>query len=293
MVMVVGMASMAGGAYYGPVITETFDDAGDTPAGGNGYEWADIAFNNIPSNPVGVPGEWLPSGHTVSLNNGYYPNNIDDNWGPMVTPLQKCAALGGSGNNGLYWANANATGDGSVGDYAMDGIIRFTTPDHTPRPAVTGEKIVGSFLFWKNLTSSQFGFGFTDDIAALQTYQDNIPTWGGPKVSPLMMPNGYTDLQGLDGGNTVRVGFSDNVTGQIMIGGGTNGIWTHAVVDDSGDGFVDMGSLLPKTGTGPEAILFTICCSGKKRAAAESGMTSSRLPRAFRIRAGPCPWVRS
>ena len=234
------------------VIVETFDDVGDNPAGGNGYEWADIAETSIPSNPVGTPGVWHASGHVNTLNSAQWPLNLDTNWSPMVTGNpNKTSALGGSGHEGIYYSNIYPTGDGSTGNYAMDGILEFTLADHTPRPAVTGEKIVGSFLFWKNIVASHFGFGFTDSIADLKTYQAGMTQWSGGTVSPLMMPTGYTSYQSTSGGS-VAVPFSGNVTGQIMIGGGQNGIWTHAVVDDSSDGWVDQGSLLPRTGTGPD-----------------------------------------
>ena len=250
-VMILAMTGMAGAGI--PVIQEDFDGVGDNPAGGNGYEWADIAETSIPTNPVGTPGVWHTSGHVNTLNSIMWPNNLDTNWAPMVSGTSnKTSALGGSGQEGLYFSNQGwAAGDGGTGILALDGIIEFTLADHTPHPAVTGEKIVGSFLFWKNLTASQFGFGFTDSIADLKTYQAGMTQWSGGTVSPLMMPTGYTSYQSTSGGS-VAVPFSGNVTGQIMIGGGQNGIWTHAVVDDSSDGWVDQGSLLPRTGTGPD-----------------------------------------
>ena len=261
--MVMGMASMAGAVYYGPVITETFDDAGDVPAGGNSYEIADVFFNNIPSNPVGIPGVWHGSGHVPTLNNVQYPGNIDNNWAPLVSNVQKTSSVGGSGRSATYWADPyGPTADNSVGIMNLDGIIEFTQPDHTPRPAVTGEKISGSLLVYKHI-GSNFGFGFVDSISDFQADNAAIPAWayrgsGGATPSPLMQPTGWTDLHETAGGY-VSVPFSDSVTGEIMMGNGNNAVWTHAVTDIAengglGNGFVDLynqaGGVLAKTGIG-------------------------------------------
>jgi hypothetical protein len=134
----------------------------------------------------------------------------------------------------------------------MDGIIRFTLPDGTPRPAVTGDKIIGSFDYFAQ--DGNFGFGFTRNVAALQAYQAAMPAWSGADSAPLMMPTGFTDLQNTASGPQ-QVGFSPDITGHIALNGGFNGIFAHAAVDvaengGSGDGFVDQGAANPKTDPG-------------------------------------------
>jgi hypothetical protein len=131
----------------------------------------------------------------------------------------------------------------------MDGIIRFTLPDGTARPAVTGDKIIGSFDYYAQ--DGNFGFGFTRNIAALQAYQAAIPAWAGTDSAPLQMPTGFTDLQ-LTPSGSQQVGFSPDITGHIALNGGFNGIFAHAAVDvaenaGAGNGFVDQGAANPKT----------------------------------------------
>ena len=107
--------------------------------------------------------------------------------------------------------------------------------DGTDRPAVTGDKIAGSFRLY--LQNGNFGFGFTDDIAALQAYQATMPEWSGLVGSPIMMPTAYSNGDW---------NVSENVTGHMALNGGYNNLYTHAVVDiveneGAGDGQVDIG----------------------------------------------------
>jgi hypothetical protein len=236
------LAGSASGAI--PVIQENFQD--DAPGG----SWKGN-FGNLPTN-VGLPGQWLPSGHIANLS-PFFPNNMDNDWRPLVQSDANDAS--GSPANlpaGVYMASLNRVGvqTGTAGVFNMDGIIKFTLANGTARPAVTGEKIRGSFDF--SINEGIFGFGFTDNISALQSYQASLPPWVGTGSSPVMMPTGFTDREPDGEGGFTRVGFSPNVTGQISINTGFNGIFTHACVDvaengGAGDGFVDQGNNNPKT----------------------------------------------
>lgn len=216
------------------VILEDFQDDN---AGG----WTDNT-GSAPQN-AGRPGTWLPSGHVA--NNSPNNNNMDFDWSPLV---QEEIGAGLTVPTGEYIATLNRVGNqtGVGGVFNMDGIIKFSLADGSARPAVAGDKIVGSFDFFQQ--TGNFGFGFTDNIASLQTYQANIPDWaGGATTAPLMMPTAYSDYEG-----ATRVGISPNITGHIAINGGSNNLFTHAVVDTFengglGDGYVDQGNLAPKT----------------------------------------------
>ncbi len=256
--MVMGMASMAGAVYYGPVITENFNDAADAAAAvvGHSYEWADIARTRIPTN-VGLPGKWYPSGLVPTLNNiGAYPtwDNHDDNWAPMLSMVDKLSDWGATTPAAQYWAGNLPARDapGYPGElrrsvFALGGILAFTEADGTPRPAVTGDVIKGSFLMYKN-KSCIFGFGFTDDIAALQAYQASYPLWGGNDYM-LDLPTAYTNGQMTPGNIAVAQPFSQNITGQISIGD-AGGSRLNAVVDLNLDGWNEFGSASPNTQNG-------------------------------------------
>ena len=158
-------------------------------------------------------------------------------------------------SSGQYFSSLNRTGatSGVPGVYSMDGIIQFTDSNGVARPAANGEKVVGQvkILF----QSGSFGFGFTDDIAALQAYQAGLPVWAGPDLlsNPLNMPTAFTTTEITAGGVPVDApALSTNITGHISMNGGFNNLFTHAVVDiaendGDGDGNVDLGSANPKT----------------------------------------------
>lgn len=222
-----------------PVIREDFQD---DPGG----HWRDTT-GNFPTN-VGKPGQWLPSGHVANLN-PFFPGNTDSDWKPLV---QNEVGAAGPVPTGDYMATLNRTSaqSGSVGVFNMDGLIRFTTADGTPRPAVTGEKISGSFDYFAQ--EGNFGFGFTRSMSALQAYQAALPPWVGTNSSPVMMPTAYSDLEQTAGGGSIEVGISPDITGHIALNGGFNNVFAHAVVDvaengGAGNGFVDQGNSAPKT----------------------------------------------
>ena len=219
------------------VIDEDFqDDAPDCSASRN--------FGCAPVN-TGKAGTWHPSGHVVS------GGNADNDWTALVQ--NQIGAAGGSGTPSLDYLgtlNPNGIDTGVPGVFNMDGIIEFSLPDGTPRPAVTGDKIVGSYRMYQE--RGAFGFGFTDDIAQLQAFQATMPDWNGSVGSPVMMPTAFNTGGWEDAGINTNYdaafrGFSPNVTGHIQHNDGANRVWTHAVVDMDDNGVVDFGAATPKT----------------------------------------------
>jgi len=219
------------------VIDEDFsDDDG-------GCSWTDN-FGCVPQN-TSKAGEWLLSGHVVT------GGNADDDWRPLVQSNVGQPA-GGSGAPSLdYFASLNRTGSdtGQVGVFNMDGIIKFQTAAGVDFPAVTGNKIVGSFRVYTQ--SGSFGFGFTDDIAELQAFQATMPDWNAGS-SPIMMPTPYTTGNWEVPASNPNYdpayrGFSRNVTGHISLNSGANQVYTNAPIDMNDDGVVDFGRGAPKT----------------------------------------------
>jgi hypothetical protein len=240
------------------------------------YAPASHAFDNVgvfPSNVVGRPGQWMKSGHDDTVVNQFREQPNDQDWRPTVissgpgsgsiqTGID--AFVGLPGHSGLpvaeYFASRLQTGNqtNKLGVYNMDALVKFTLADGTPRPAVTGDKIVGSFLYYP-CRGSNFGWGFTDSLSGLHAYQAGLPKYISNGSSPVMMPSGFTDIEAqatLDDPTapSARLPMPENVTGYIMMTGGYNSDYTHAVVDlTTGndfsnpvpDGFVDQGNAKP------------------------------------------------
>jgi hypothetical protein len=218
-----------------PVIDEDFSD----DIGGG---WKNN-FGFVPQN-VGKAGEWIADGYTDA--NGKL-NNPDNDWSPLVQgevgqpntgeALDKFGRVSSGVPSLNFFGSQNREGldTGEIGVYNFGGILKFQLADGTDRPAVTGDKIAGSFRLYRQ--NGNFGFGFTDDIAALQAYQATMPEWSGLVGSPIMMPTAYSSGDW---------NVSENVTGHMALNGGYNNLYTHAVVDivendGAGDGQVDIG----------------------------------------------------
>lgn len=233
-IVLVGASLTLGGI---PVIDEDFTD---DPGGG----WKSN-FGYVPLND-GKAGEWVADGYTDA--NGRL-NNPDNDWSPLVQSavgqpntgeaLDKFGRVSSGAPSLNFFGSQNRVGDdtGEVGVYNFGGILKFQLADGTDRPAVMGDKISGTFRLY--LQSGNFGFGFTDDIPALQAYQATMPEWSGAVGSPIMMPTAYSN-----GDWEV----SPNVSGHMAINIGYNNLHTHAVVDvvengGAGDGKVDIGSM--------------------------------------------------
>lgn len=238
-----------------PVIQEDFQD---DVAG----SWQ--AYGGAPPSNVGHPGQWMNSGH-VPVTNPYH-TTPDLDWRPQVQnnaltvlPTPPTGAYIGS-------LNRRPTPSDPFGVFNMDGILKFTLANGTARPAVTGDKIVGSFDWTQQ--NGNFGFGFTDNISALQSYQASLFPWTGTKSAPIMMPTAYSDIEPDQDGQSHRDPFSSNVTAEISFNGGFNNLYTHAVVDTAenngaGDGFVDQGNSAPRTD--PLSTAHRPLPSGKQR----------------------------
>ena len=223
----------AGSAMAVVVVDETFQDDPDS------CSWLQN-FGCVPSN-AGLPGTWHDAGHTVT---GGRPDN---DWRPHYQNSNALPATGGIIDplTGRDWSGApsqqyissiNRTGadTGVAGVYSLDGIIEFTLPNGTPRPAVAGEIVRGSFRLQRQ--DGNIGFGFTDDIAGLQAFHATSPVWDGTGQGPWTMPTGYS------AGGWVSPNYSSNITGQVQFNAGFNGVHTHAVTDLNTDGDVDAGS---------------------------------------------------
>jgi len=214
---------------------------------GGGCNWTQNT-GCAPEN-AGKAGKWLPSGHVPG--GGAHTSNTDNDWGALVQSQVGQPSWGSGAPSLSVNATLNRTGTdtGTAGVFNMDSIIKFQLADGTDRSAVAGQKIIGSFRFYRQ--SGNIGFGFTDDIADLQAFQATMPTWTAGSA-PVMMPSPYTtqDWESPDlnpNYDPAHRGFSKSVTGHIGLLSGANGIKTAAVVDMDDNGAVDWNPNAPRT----------------------------------------------
>ncbi len=220
------------------------EDFSDDDAGG----WKDNSGHVPASN--GKAGTWVMDNYTEANGTTAYD---DSDWSPLVQG--QVGAAGGSGAPSLdlmFSLNRTGADTGSTGVFNMGGIQKFTKADGTPRPAVTGDKIVGSFRAHRQ--SGSMGFGFTDNIAEYQAFQATMPKWKTDThgSSPISFPTPYTSGGWEDPAKNSNYdanyrGFSPNVTGYIGLLSGSNGVNTAAAVDMDDNGVVDFGRAAPKS----------------------------------------------
>lgn len=196
------------------VASEDFEDDTVDPNG-----TGSPSLTGPPTNPAGTPGRWVPNGYVVP-NPWYDPNDLDPdtNWNLRVTASTTAIPIGQSvPGKQAFFQSRNNNGIPTTGGppsirnpdrYARDGILKFTLPNGTARPATLGEKIHVEFQLRQ--TSGNFAVGFVKSIAGLQQDQANDVYDGNGQ------PRGI---------NTAYVGgpYWQSLSGLISMTGGFNG----------------------------------------------------------------------